>query len=46
VDTNKIKCQYENGVLTITLPKAEEKMKKRIKVEVKKGAKEIESGKK
>ena len=46
VDTNKIQCQYDNGILTITMPKAEEKMKKKIKVEVKKGAKEIEGGKK
>jgi HSP20 family protein len=43
VDTNKIQCQYENGVLSITLPKAEEKKKKQIKVNV---TKAIEGAKK
>ena len=43
VDTTKINCEYENGVLTIILPKAEEKKKKQIKVNV---TKAIESGKK
>ena len=43
VDTNKINCQYENGVLTIVLPKAEEKKKKQIKVNV---TKAIEDSKK
>jgi HSP20 family protein len=43
VDTNKIKCEYDNGVLSIILPKAEEKKKKQIKVNV---TKAIEAGKK
>jgi len=43
VDTNKINSFYENGVLTIELPKAEEKKKKQIKVQVKSGTKQIEA---
>lgn len=35
VDTGKIESEYENGVLTITLPKAEEKKKKQIEIKVK-----------
>ena len=43
VDVNKVKSSYEGGVLTISLPKAEEKKPKQIKVGV--GAKkEIEAG--
>ena len=42
VDTNKIRSHYEHGVLTITMPKAEEKKKKQIKVSVGSGAKAIE----
>jgi HSP20 family protein len=42
VDTNKIEPYYENGVLTITLPKAEEKKKKQIQVKVGGGPKVIE----
>lgn len=34
VDTGKIRCEYENGVLSIALPKAEEKKKRQIKVNV------------
>jgi HSP20 family protein len=34
VDTNKIESRYENGVLTILLPKAEEKKPKQIQVKV------------
>jgi len=34
IDTGKIACSYENGVLTMTMPKAEEKKKKKIKVSV------------
>ena len=45
VDTGKITSQYENGVLTITLPKAEEKKKKQIQVKVTNGAKAIEAKK-
>ena len=45
VDTNKIKSVYENGVLTISLPRAEEKKKKQIKVQVSGGAKAIEGSK-
>ena len=43
VDTNKIGCDYENGILTINMPRAEEKKKKQIKVNV---SKTLESGKK
>jgi HSP20 family protein len=43
VDANKITSSYDNGVLTISLPKAEEKKPKQIKVDVGSGAKEIES---
>lgn len=35
VDTSKIESEYENGVLTITLPKAEEKKPKHIEIKVK-----------
>ena len=43
MDANKITSTYENGVLSINLPKAEEKKPKQIKVSVGSGAKEIES---
>jgi len=46
VDTNKIQSFYENGVLNIELPKAEEKKKKQIKVQVKSETKKIESSSK
>jgi len=43
VDFSKVRSHYENGVLAITLPKAEEKKPRQIKVNV--GAKkEIEAG--
>jgi HSP20 family protein len=42
VDTNRIKSDYEHGILTITLPKAEEKKRKQIKVNVGSGTKVIE----
>ena len=43
VDVNKVKSNFDGGVLTISLPKAEEKKPKQIKVGV--GAKkEIEAG--
>jgi len=45
VDTNKIESHYENGVLTITLPKAEEKKKKQIQIKVTGGPKAIEGKK-
>jgi len=45
VDANKIQCNYDNGVLTITLPKAEEKKKKQIQVKVTSGPKAIEGKK-
>lgn len=35
VDTGKIESEYENGILTVTLPKAEEKKKKQIEIRVK-----------
>ncbi len=34
VDANQVKSTYENGILTIVLPKAEEKKKKQIKIQV------------
>ena len=45
VDANKIQSTYENGVLTIVLPKAEEKKKKQIKIQVASGSKAIEAKK-
>ena len=45
VDTDKIQSSYENGVLTVTMPKAEEKKKKQIQVKVNGGTKTIESRK-
>ncbi len=46
IDTAKIQSEYEHGVLTVSLPRAEEKKPRRIKVGVKNGAKEIEAGSK
>ena len=43
VDVNKVKSSYEHGVLAISLPKAEEKKPRQIKVNVG-GQKEIEAG--
>jgi HSP20 family protein len=45
VDASKIQSSYENGVLTITLPKAEEKKKKQIRIQIGGGAKAIEAKK-
>ena len=45
VDTEKIESHYENGVLTVTMPKAEEKKKKQITVKVGTGPREIEDRK-
>lgn len=45
VDTNKIESHYEDGVLTIIMPKAEEKKKKQIQVKVKSGQKILDSKK-
>jgi len=45
IDANKVQSTYENGVLTITLPKAEEKKKKQIKIQVTSGSKAIEAKK-
>ena len=45
IDANKVQSTYENGVLTITLPKAEEKKKKQIKIQVTGGTKTIEAKK-
>jgi HSP20 family protein len=42
VDTRKVESVYENGILTISLPKAEEKKKKQIKINVKGAPKAIE----
>ena len=43
VDSNKVHSAYENGVLTIVLPKAEEKKKKQIKIQIAGGSKTIET---
>jgi len=45
VDANKIQSVFENGILTITLPKAEEKKKKQIKIQIGGGTKVIETRK-
>jgi HSP20 family protein len=45
VDGNKVQSTYENGVLTIILPKAEEKKKKQIKIQIGSGSKAIEAKK-
>jgi len=45
IDGNKVQSTYENGVLTIVLPKAEEKKKKQIKIQVGSGSKAIEAKK-
>ena len=45
VDTGKVTSCYENGVLTITMPKAEEKKRKQIHVKVGTGPKVIENKK-
>jgi HSP20 family protein len=45
VDANKIQSTYENGVLTINLPKAEEKKKRQIKIQIGGGTKAIEARK-
>jgi HSP20 family protein len=45
VDANKVHSAYENGVLTISLPVAEEKKKKQIKINVAGGSKSIEAKK-
>jgi HSP20 family protein len=45
VDANKIQSTYENGVLTVILPKAEEKKKKQLKIQVSSGPKTIETRK-
>jgi len=45
IDANKIQSTYENGVLTIVLPKAEERKKKKIAIQVASESKAIESKK-
>jgi HSP20 family protein len=45
IDANKVQSTYENGVLTIVLPKAEEKKKKQIKIQIGSGSKAIEAKK-
>ena len=45
VDANKVQSTYENGVLTILLPKAEEKKKRQIKIQIGSGSKAIEAKK-
>ena len=46
VDSSKIQCNYDNGVLTIMMPKAEEKKKKQIRVKVNGSSKASEGKKK
>lgn len=46
VNTGKIESFYDNGVLTVHLPKAEEKKKRQIEVRVGGGARQIETGSK
>jgi HSP20 family protein len=41
VDPEKIKSSYKDGVLEINMPKAEEKKRKQIKVDVSSGTKQI-----
>ena len=45
VDANKIESHYENGVLTITLPKAEKKKRKQIQIKVADDSKVLEGKK-
>lgn len=45
VDSNKVKSTCENGVITIILPKAEEKKKKQIKISIDSKPKFIETKK-
>lgn len=45
VDTDKVHSSYESGVLTITMPKAEEKKRKQIQVKVNGDARAIEAKK-
>ena len=45
IDSNKIESQYDNGVLTINMAKAEEKKKKQIQIKVKETQKAIEGKK-
>jgi HSP20 family protein len=45
VDSSKVQSTYENGVLTIVLPKTEEKKKKQIKIQIGSGHKTIEAKK-
>jgi HSP20 family protein len=45
VDANKVQSNYEAGVLTIVLPKAEEKKKKQIKIQIGSGSKALEAKK-
>jgi len=42
VYADKIECHHDNGVLTIAIPKAEEKKKKQIEIKVTGGTKTIE----
>ena len=45
VDANKVNSTYENGILSISLPKAEEKKRRQIKVQVSGRPKAIEAKK-
>jgi HSP20 family protein len=44
-DAGKVQSTYENGVLTVTLPKAEEKKKQQIKIQIGGGPSAIEAKK-
>jgi len=45
VDSGNVQSSYENGVLTIVMPKAEEKKKKQIKIQIGSGSRSIEARK-
>jgi len=45
VDSEKIDCSFEDGVLMVKLPKAEEKKKKQLKIKVAEAPKQVETKK-
>jgi HSP20 family protein len=44
IDADKVSAQYENGILTLDLPKSVHSRRKRIEIGVANGQKQIESG--
>jgi len=46
VNAEKIECSYDNGVLTITMPKAEEKKRKQIPVKMTGGSRTVDASSK